>query len=172
MLTFTLYHVLIFINKTKKNPYKLGFFLVLFCIKRDVFTWGIGRELYTAPFIWVPAEKAEIQKRGERFVCNENFSVDSIEYGNERQITGLVIINSKRKHVYELKAKDTAKKTQEKERISKTQMDSLEAELQRTGVTMKTVQSRYKIQEPEEMPQELYNKVMAALSKTKSAEAA
>ena len=23
--------------------------------KRDCFNWGIGRELYTAPFIWIPA---------------------------------------------------------------------------------------------------------------------
>jgi len=34
------------------------------------------------------------------------------------------------------------------------------------------VQDRYKIQEPEQMTQELYNKVMAALSKTKPADAA
>ena len=25
--------------------------------KRACFNWGIGRELYTAPFIWVPADK-------------------------------------------------------------------------------------------------------------------
>ena len=29
--------------------------------KRACFNWGIGRELYTAPFIWIPAEKADIK---------------------------------------------------------------------------------------------------------------
>lgn len=140
--------------------------------KRACFNWGIGRELYTAPFIWVPAGKTDIQKKNERFYCSENFSVASIEYNSDREITGLVIVNSKGKHVYELKAKSEPDKTQGKGSLSKTQMDSLNAELHRTGVTMETVQDRYKIQEPEQMTQELYNKVMAALSKTKPADAA
>lgn len=132
--------------------------------KRACFNWGIGRELYTAPFIWVPAEQADIQKRGERYFCNENFSVASITYNSSREITGLVIVNGKGKRVFEMKA--------ENDTLSKTQMDSLNAELERTGVSMKTVQDRYKIKVPEEMPQELYNKVMAALSKTKPTNAA
>ena len=28
--------------------------------KRSGFAWGIGRELYTAPFIWIPAEQCNI----------------------------------------------------------------------------------------------------------------
>ena len=31
--------------------------------KRACFNWGIGRELYTAPFIWIPAGKAAVQCR-------------------------------------------------------------------------------------------------------------
>ena len=132
--------------------------------KRAAVCAGVGRELYTAPFIWVPAEHADIQKRGERYSCNENFSVASITYNSSREITGLVIVNGKGKRVFEMKA--------ENDTLSKTQMDSLNAELERTGVSMKTVQDRYKIKVPEEMPQELYNKVMAALSKTKPTNAA
>jgi len=140
--------------------------------KRACFNWGIGRELYTAPFIWIPAGKADIRKKGDRFYCNESFSVASIEYSSDREITGLVIVNSSKKHMYELKAKSDDKKTPKEHPLTKTQMDSLNAELDRTGVTMKTVQDRYKIREPEEMTQELYNKVMAALSKTKPTAAA
>ena len=32
--------------------------------KRACFNWGLGRELYTAPFIWVPAETANISQEG------------------------------------------------------------------------------------------------------------
>ena len=48
----------------------------------------------------------------------------------------------------------------------------MQAELERTGVAMETVQSRYQIQSPEAMSEDIYNKVMRALSKTKSVEAA
>lgn len=35
--------------------------------KRACFNWGIGRELYTAPFIWIPAEKAKIRQKGGKY---------------------------------------------------------------------------------------------------------
>ena len=30
--------------------------------KRACFNWGIGRELYTAPFIWIPSDKCDIKE--------------------------------------------------------------------------------------------------------------
>lgn len=175
--------------------------------KRACFNWGIGRELYTAPFIWIPAGKAEImykeeQNKGKRFYCNDHFSVSSIRYNDDREISALVVVNDRGQMVYELKEKgagttsgrkgkaagenrnkaETAQKTAQKDTagkaqkapasISKEQMDSLQAELDRTGVTMETVQSRYQIQEPGTMSVELYNRVMSALKRTKSTEAA
>lgn len=146
--------------------------------KRACFNWGIGRELYTAPFIWIPFDKVEIQSRDNRFYCNERFSVSSIGYNEDREINALVIVKGRGQPVYELKAKGAAgnhgnkNKETEEFHISKEQMNSLQTELDRTGVTMKTVQSRYKIQKPEAMSVELYNKVMSALAKTKTMEAA
>lgn len=32
--------------------------------KRACFNWGIGRELYTAPFIWINLTEKEVQKKG------------------------------------------------------------------------------------------------------------
>lgn len=62
--------------------------------KRACVSVGIGRELYSAPFVWVPAQKCNIQKRGEKFVCYDKFEVSNIVYGDEREIVGLTIINS------------------------------------------------------------------------------
>ena len=53
--------------------------------------------------------------------------------------------------------------------ITDMQMHSLEAELKRTGVGMEAVKERYKIEQPEQMSEELYKKVMSALKRTKSA---
>ena len=132
--------------------------------KRACFNWGIGRELYTAPFIWLSAGKAEIQKRGEKFYCNSHFSVSSIEYNDDREIIGLVIVNDKGQVIYELKAKISS----QKETISNGQMNLLNEELKRTGVTIENVQSRYNIQRMESMSEDTYNKVMNALSKTRT----
>ena len=153
--------------------------------KRACFNWGIGRELYTAPFIWIPANKAEIKQKGDKFYCNDSFSVSSIGYSEDREITELKIVNGKGSTVYELGAgKDGRKEDGQKitagqesremseKSITKAQMNSLNAELERTGVTMEAVQKRYKIQTPETMSENSYNKVMAALARTKSAGAA
>ena len=57
--------------------------------KRACFNWGIGRELYTAPFIWVPASKCNINN-GK---CYDRFAVEKIAIENKR-ITALSIINT------------------------------------------------------------------------------
>ena len=145
--------------------------------KRACVNWGIGRELYTAPFIWIPADKVDIRQKGDKYYCNDSFSVSSIGYSEDREITELKIVNGKGSTVYELKTKEDGRKLPEDQEIpeksiTKAQMSSLNAELERTGVTMEAVQKRYKIQTPESMSENSYNKVMAALARTKSAGAA
>lgn len=59
--------------------------------KRACFNWGIGRELYTAPFIWVPSSICKIGKnRQGKPACFDRFSVASLEVDGGR-IVGLVI---------------------------------------------------------------------------------
>ena len=59
--------------------------------KRACFNWGIGRELYTAPFIWIGADKCEITKRNDgKFVCYDKFYVQDIKI-KDKKITGLTI---------------------------------------------------------------------------------
>ena len=60
--------------------------------KRACFNWGIGRELYTSPFIWVPAEKCEI-KNGK---CYDHFIVSNILIVN-KEIVALEIYNDSKK---------------------------------------------------------------------------
>jgi len=152
--------------------------------KRACFNWGIGRELYTAPFIWIPAGKAEIKSRDgqdkeKRYYCSDRFSVSSIQYSEDREINALMIVNDKGQKVYELKTggtvgenKSSGKTAKKEVSITKDQMDVLQSELDRTGVTMEAVKKRYKIQKPEAMSEELYKKVMSALKRTGSAKAA
>lgn len=71
--------------------------------KRACFNWGIGRELYTAPFIWVSSNNCNIQ--GNK--CYDKFEVSHINYENNR-ITELVVVNAQTKAVvYSLKGNNT-----------------------------------------------------------------
>ncbi len=56
--------------------------------KRACFNWGIGRELYTAPFIWIPADKCDIN--GGK--CYDKFVVEKILIEDKR-ITALAVWN-------------------------------------------------------------------------------
>ena len=58
--------------------------------KRACFNWGIGRELYTAPFIWVDASLCNLDK-GK---CYDKFKVSGIKI-EDKKIIYLQIINEK-----------------------------------------------------------------------------
>lgn len=61
--------------------------------KRAGFMLGIGRELYTAPSIWVPAEKCSVKTgKNGRFQCYDRFRCEKVRIENG-QITGLSIYN-------------------------------------------------------------------------------
>ncbi len=65
-------------------------------MKRSCFAWGIGRELYTAPRIIVPADKCAIkQGKNGKLACYDNFVVSKIAIEDGR-ITGVRIDNTSR----------------------------------------------------------------------------
>lgn len=59
--------------------------------KRAGFKWGIGRELYTAPFIWIPADKCNIKEYKGRLSCNDKFYVSEIQYSDNQEISKLTV---------------------------------------------------------------------------------
>ena len=63
--------------------------------KRACFNWGIGRELYTAPFIFIPAAACNITERNGRPTCYDRFKVIDIAYDEAGTITRLQIVNEK-----------------------------------------------------------------------------
>ena len=72
------------------------------CFKRAGFKWGIGVELYSAPFIWINCETEQYNgkfKLKDRFA---KFDVKTIGYDANRNINKLVITDNKGNTVYEL----------------------------------------------------------------------
>ena len=65
--------------------------------KRAGVNWGIGRELYTSPFIWVNTEDCNIATNDKgKLECKDKFIVEAIQITN-KVITGLAIKNLKNK---------------------------------------------------------------------------
>ena len=159
--------------------------------KRACFNWGIGRELYTAPFIWVPAEKAKIRQKGDKWYSEERFHVKEISCSEERAINRLCIVNGAGQVVYQWKRKGTVevqsaggrtagnglnmqkesfeeeKNRHRPDRTDRIQLSALEQELKRTGVSLDRVLERYRISSLEEMTESIYASAMRDLRKSK-----
>ncbi len=160
--------------------------------KRACFNWGIGRELYTAPFIWIPAEKANIQRKADKYVSYDRFQVQAIGYNEAREITALLITNSYGTCVFDYRKKGKATQTAQEQQakppeaksgtsksggqktsapktaLTKAQKEILEKELQRTGVPLEAILQRYQLERPEDMTKEIYARAISGLKKTES----
>lgn len=63
--------------------------------KRACFNLGIGRELYSAPFIWVPVGKVNLSEKNGKMSTFDRFKVEEIGYDEAGAINHLVIRNEK-----------------------------------------------------------------------------
>lgn len=139
--------------------------------KRACFNWGIGRELYTAPFVWVnDGEGVEVDEAGtdakgkKRYTTFDRFKVVSIGYDNEGNINYLVIRNTKSKKVVytfgsvaessqeqpsvpqtEAEADETAKQVG-KQIIDATKVAALSKAAQTNGVPVEKILKAYKVE--------------------------
>lgn len=166
--------------------------------KRACFNWGIGRELYTAPFIWVNAKDfnlEETQYQGKKkYTTRDTFNVESISYSGKR-IASVVISNAKTKKVVftfganQVDNCNNTDKSDKQNNVPKTEseMDKeqqqiaaqkigqakitvIKNELARTGVSEKAICTRYKIPKLEDITEELFPRIVSALKNTRSKE--
>jgi hypothetical protein len=66
--------------------------------KRACFNLGIGRELYTSPFVWVPSDKCTVLEKtlpnGKKaYECRDRFEVEKIVI-EDKKITAISILNT------------------------------------------------------------------------------
>lgn len=70
--------------------------------KRAGFNWGIGRELYTSPFVWFKSEQLKTlyqDDKTKKWKCTDSFSVEAVEYV-ENKMSYLKVVNNKSKEVF------------------------------------------------------------------------
>lgn len=145
--------------------------------KRACVSLGIGRELYTAPCIWISADRVRIEKRPDgKLYTQERFTVRDISYNEmNRMITGLVIMDRNGNRVYELKAGKATVPGQPEAQGTVKPADgtgekaaAIRKELERTGVALDTVLERYGVSSIREMDDATYRKAMNSLKRTKA----
>lgn len=138
--------------------------------KRACFNIGVGRELYSSPFLWISAEKVNLVNEKGKWVVKDKFRVSSISYDESDSIIALEICNGRNEVVYTYGNVYNVQKTvqvQEEKGIGKTKEQKLRKELERTGVSEDVLCARYGIKQIQEMDEETYKRAMNALKKTK-----
>lgn len=119
--------------------------------KRACFNWGIGRELYTSPFIWVnDTSYIKTNEKTGKGAVYERFKVSMIETSADKVITALEIQDSKGKIVFSTKQK-TAPKQEKK--TTKVNEDSI-ITLKSMGINEKTLCAYYGVERIEDLTQE------------------
>lgn len=88
--------------------------------KRAGFNWGVGRELYTAPFIWINAKDVNIEenKNNGKLTTYDHFTLKDIKYDGD-VISELEIVNDKMKRVVYTYGKLTANENEPKPKNKK-----------------------------------------------------
>ena len=70
--------------------------------KRACFNIGIGRELYTAPFIWINGLQGEISGSNGKFKVYSKLRVAEIQYNENDEISHLTIVDDKGNQRYQM----------------------------------------------------------------------
>lgn len=131
--------------------------------KRACFNIGVGRELYTSPFIWLPIDMVQIKEEKGKKVLKDRFSVKSITISVEKVITALEIVNQKSEVVFSYGNVETKTSL-----ITEAEKRALKKEMLRTGVSEKSILERYSLASIDEMDNKRYQWAMTALKKSKT----
>ena len=140
--------------------------------KRACFNWGIGRELYTAPFVWIPAGNVNLEDSNGKKITKDHFTLTEIKYDKDGNISALEIKNDKMdKVVYTYgktrgqRADDRKTKTVATQTIDTVKMSAVTSALQRAGIPLEKVLAHFSIQSIGEMTEEMFWKTNEMINK-------
>lgn len=123
--------------------------------KRAGFNWGIGRELYSAPFVYIQLDKSEYKERNGKLTSNAKFKVKDIAYDESRNIVRLIVVDSKGKVRYTL-----GENVQQQTQKTVYNWQTLKARATQGGISEEElvhyVTETFKVSKPSELKQEHY----------------
>ena len=102
--------------------------------KRACVNAGIGRELYTAPFIWIKAADTKLEEYDGKWKCKDSFLIRAIEYENDI-ISYLLVCNKRGEIVYQFGVAEA----------DRTPRKKLIAYCKSNGIDMNDVAAKYEL---------------------------
>ena len=118
--------------------------------KRACVNWGIGRELYAVPFIWIPASNCKIKEtedantRKKKYKCDDKFYAKHVKIVDKKVIE-LIIANKKDDvDVFVFDVNSTTKKSK-KQSAKQQDEQSFEIKCKQCGKVIKAVKKGEKI---------------------------
>lgn len=127
--------------------------------KRACFNWGIGRELYTAPNMFVLAKDLKtLEQQGTKWTCKDNFIVTAIDYA-DKKITYVKILNTKTNKEIEFGIPAKEKREQENIEnmfISEVKVKALIERCKNDGVPGEKILKLYKVSRFEELTEKKF----------------
>lgn len=138
--------------------------------KRACFNWGIGRELYTAPNMFVLKKDLKtLEEYNGKWTCKDSFKVTEIEYSEEK-IVFVKILNLKTNEYIEFGQPAQAHAEQkkiEKSVISEVKLKALIARCDKEGVDMGKIQTLYKVSSLADLTEKQYANINEHWNKIK-----
>ena len=140
--------------------------------KRACFNWGIGRELYTAPNMFVLSKDLKTHKQEDlKWTCKDSFKVTEIEYIDEK-IVYVKIINLKNNNVIEfgMPAKENAEQKKiENSVINEVKVKALIARCEKENVETNKILQLYKVSSLADLTEKQYVNIIEHWEKIKEA---
>lgn len=126
--------------------------------KRACVKHGIGRELYTAPFIWIPANNCKITVDASgKATTKEKFFVNWITYTSDQKIDELEIVDKDMNIVF---------KQYSSQKIDDIKFKVLKEKLEEAKVSMDSIVELFHVNTLQEMDINQWNKCMRKLEVT------
>ena len=135
--------------------------------KRACTNWGVGRELYTAPFIWIPAKDANVQQKNGKWTTYEKFSVTKMDIVDGKIVALNIASDKTGKIVYSFGYTRNVANEEDAEQEQKPNIEALKSLLDKNGIRMETVFELYKIKSEEEITSSKYANIIKNLDKIK-----
>ena len=135
--------------------------------KRACFNWGIGRELYTAPDIFIRKDDLKTyEDLGNRQICFDRFSVVDIFYEG-RTIAKVTIKNDSNGKVFTFgempKRQNTNPFTQTDPVVSQANIDALKKAIEKKGVSISLVLGMAGVETLDGLTPDEYNRIVKVL---------
>lgn len=131
--------------------------------KRACFNWGIGRELYTAPNMFVKAKDLETLAEEEyggrkKWICKDPFKVEEIQYEGDK-IVYVKVLNQKKNVYIEFGTPEEVKKEQDKiasSNVTDIKVQALISRCNTEGVPVDKILKLYKVKSLADLTENQY----------------